>query len=118
MINIMLCISYFGYLYFRNKYQYKRINPGIMKKLVLVLALAGFMGAGATPAMACEGGKCKMEHADKDKKGKKDKKTTASAESCHMKSETADAGKPASCCVKKDAKADASKAAKATKDIK
>ena len=114
----MLCISYFGYLYFRNKYQYKRINPGIMKKLVLVLALAGFMGAGATPAFACEGGKCKMEHSDKDKKGKKGKKASASTESCHMKSATAEAGKTASCCAKKDAKADATKTTKETKDIK
>ncbi|MBC5773436.1 hypothetical protein H8S95_05115 [Pontibacter sp. KCTC 32443] len=85
-----------------------------MKKLVLVLALAGFIGAGATPAIACEGGKCKMEHADKDKKSKKGKKA-ASAESCHMESTTADAGKTPSCCMKKDAKAGASKETKETK---
>lgn len=89
-----------------------------MKKLVLVLALAGFLGAGASPAIACEGGKCKMEHSDKDKKGKKDKKATASAESCHMKPATADSGKTASCCMKKDAKADASKTSKESKEIK
>jgi hypothetical protein len=89
-----------------------------MKKLVLVLAIAGFIGAGATPAFACEGGKCNMEHADKDKKGKKSKKGTASAESCHMKGATADTGKTASCCVKKDAKAEASKETKGTKTQK
>ena len=90
-----------------------------MKKLVLVLALAGFMGAGATSAFACEGGTCKMAHSDKDKKSKKNgKKTTASPESCHMKSATAEAGKTTSCCMKKDAKADASKTTKETKDIK
>lgn len=89
-----------------------------MKKLVLVLAMAGFIGAGATPAFACEGGKCKMEHADKDKSGKKGKKTAAAAESCHMKGATADAGKTASCCMKKDTKADASKTTKETKETK
>lgn len=88
-----------------------------MKKLVLVLAMAGFIGAGATPAIACEGGKCKMEHTDKDKKSKKGKKTAA-AESCHMKSATAEAGKTASCCMKKDAKAEASKTNKETKTQK
>ena len=86
-----------------------------MKKLVLVLAMAGFLGAGATPAFACEGGKCKMEHSDKDKSGKKGKKTAAAAESCHMKGATSEAGKTASCCMKKDAKADASKTTKETK---
>jgi hypothetical protein len=87
-----------------------------MKKLVLVLAIAGFMGASATSALACEGGKCKMEHTDKDKKGKKNKKATASVESCHMKSETADAGKTASCCMKKEtAKTEAAKETKIKK---
>ncbi|MBB6610270.1 hypothetical protein H7F15_04400 [Pontibacter sp. Tf4] len=92
-----------------------------MKKLVMVLALAGFMGAGAAPAFACEGGKCKMEHSDKDKKSKKGKKADATAESCHMAKPTAD-GKPAekpACCMKKDtAKADAAKDAKETKTQK
>lgn len=92
-----------------------------MKKLVLALALAGFVGAGmATPALACEGGKCKMEHADKDGKTKKSKKGDK-AESCHMVAATTDAkdGKATasasgkSCCPKKDAPK-----AEATKDIK
>ncbi|SIT79510.1 hypothetical protein [Pontibacter indicus] len=92
-----------------------------MKKLVLVLALAGFVGAGmATPALACEGGKCKMEHADKDGKTKKSKKGDK-AESCHMMAATTDAkdGKATasasgkSCCAKKDAPK-----AEATKEIK
>lgn len=89
-----------------------------MKKLVLIVALAGFMSAGATTAFACEGGKCKMEHADKDKKGKKAKKGAA-AESCHMATNTTASAtdaktteKPA-CCMKKDASK-----TEATKDTK
>jgi hypothetical protein len=88
-----------------------------MKKFVLALALAGFVGAGiATPALACEGGKCKMEHADKS--GKKAKKG-AKAESCHMTTAEAKDGKattaaaPMSCCAKKEApKAEAAKETK------
>lgn len=89
-----------------------------MKKLVLALALAGFVGAGmATPALACEGGVCKMEHAGKDGKSKKSKKGDK-AESCHMMAGTATAkdGKATaaasekSCCSKKDTpKAEAAK---------
>lgn len=74
-----------------------------MKKLILVLALTGFIGTGATPAFACEGGKCKMEQASKNKKSKKSKKSAATAESCHMKEVTAEAGKTPACCMKKDA---------------
>ncbi|MCP2044570.1 hypothetical protein [Pontibacter sp. HSC-36F09] len=75
-----------------------------MKKLFLALALAGFVGAGmATPALACEGGKCKMEHAGKDGKTKKGEK----AGSCHMMEASAtakeDGKSTASCCAKKDA---------------
>ncbi|HEY4651386.1 MAG TPA: hypothetical protein VIG72_08225 [Pontibacter sp.] len=82
-----------------------------MKKLVLILAMAGFMGAGAVAAYACEGGKCKMEHAAKDKKGRKGKKA---AESCHMATATAEnkEAKPA-CCMKKGTAA--SETAKETK---
>lgn len=88
-----------------------------MKKLVLALALAGFAGAGiATPALACEGGKCTMEMAGKG--GKKGKKG-AKAESCQMvESASAKDGKattaaPKSCCAKKDApKAEAAKTSK------
>lgn len=89
-----------------------------MKKIVLALALAGFMGAGiATPALACEGGKCKMEHADKNGKTKKGKKAAAPGESCHMMTATAnDAEKPTtakSCCAKPEAsKAETSKETK------
>ncbi|MBF8962472.1 hypothetical protein I0P70_04360 [Pontibacter sp. FD36] len=91
-----------------------------MKRLVLALALAGFVGAGvATPALACEGGKCKMEHTDKDGKTKKGKKGEK-AESCHMtatatsdKDIKATAAAPKSCCAKKDApKAEAAKETK------
>ena len=72
-----------------------------MKKIVFVLAIAGFIGAGTTTAVAWEGGKCKMEHADKAKKGKKGKKA---AESCQMATTTNNSkeAKPA-CCMKKDA---------------
>ncbi|MFD2244790.1 hypothetical protein [Pontibacter ruber] len=90
-----------------------------MKKYVLTLALAGFVAAGiATPVLACEGGKCKMEHTNKDSKAKKGKKATAKAESCHSTETTAAtasagmAGK--SCCAKKDApKTEAAKETKA-----
>ncbi|WP_299986188.1 hypothetical protein [uncultured Pontibacter sp.] len=91
-----------------------------MKRLVLALALAGFVGVGvATPALACEGGKCKMEHTDKDGKTKKGKKGEK-AESCHMtatatsdKDGKATATAPKSCCAKKDApKAEAAKETK------
>lgn len=92
-----------------------------MKKIVLALALAGFVGAGmATPALACEGGKCNMEHTDKDGKTKKAKKGEK-AESCHMMtaSTTAKDGKataaaPMSCCAKKEAPK--TEAAKETKN--
>ncbi|PKV75413.1 hypothetical protein [Pontibacter ramchanderi] len=92
-----------------------------MKRLVLALALAGFVSAGvATPALACEGGKCKMEHADKDAKTKKGRKGDKAA-SCHMTAATSDAkddkasaAAPMSCCAKKDApKAEAAKETKA-----
>lgn len=85
-----------------------------MKKIVLVLAIAGFIGAGTTTAFACEGGKCKMEHADKAKKGKKGKKA---AESCQMATTATDnkEAKPA-CCMKKDAaKAETGKETKSKK---
>ncbi|SIQ96542.1 hypothetical protein [Pontibacter lucknowensis] len=92
-----------------------------MKRLVLALALAGFVGAGvATPALACEGGKCKMEHSDKNGKTKKAKKGEK-AEACHMttaasadaKEGKATAAAPMSCCAKKDApKAEAAKETK------
>lgn len=82
-------------------------KPTYMKKFVLALALAGFVGAGvASPALACEGGKCKMEHTDKS--GKKAKKG-AKPESCHMTTADAKDGKATasaetkSCCSKKDA---------------
>ncbi|MDO6391355.1 hypothetical protein Q4E40_14540 [Pontibacter sp. BT731] len=93
-----------------------------MKRLILALALAGFAGAGvATPAFACEGGKCKMEHASKDGKTKKAKKGEK-AESCHMMAETSTPkdGKATastsekSCCAKKDAPK--TEAAKETKN--
>ncbi|MBX0332089.1 hypothetical protein K3G39_02450 [Pontibacter sp. HSC-14F20] len=91
-----------------------------MKKIVLALALTGFLGAGlATPALACEGGKCKMEHTDKNGKSKKAKKGEK-VEACHMMtaSTTDKDGKiaaavPKSCCAKKDApKAEAAKETK------
>ncbi|GAB3201313.1 hypothetical protein ABID22_003808 [Pontibacter aydingkolensis] len=84
-----------------------------MKKVILALAVVGLLGS-AAPAMACEGGKCTMEHATK--KSKKGKKAAAKDESCHMTKEaTASTGAtPAkSCCVKPDAaKADATKEVK------
>jgi len=85
-----------------------------MKKIFLSLTLASLLGAGvAAPAYACEGGKCKMEHATKDGKSKKGKKG-AKAESCHMNTATAEGKK--SCCMKKDtAKADAAKETKEQK---
>lgn len=92
-----------------------------MKKIVLTLALAGFVSAGiATPALACEGGKCKMEHTDKDGKTKKASKGQK-AEACHMTAATtaakeedkARAAAPMSCCAKKDApKSEANKETK------
>ncbi|WP_299699750.1 hypothetical protein [uncultured Pontibacter sp.] len=92
-----------------------------MKKIVLALALAGFVGAGmASPALACEGGKCKMEHTDKNGKTKKARKGEK-AESCHMTTAStaakedgkATAAAPMSCCSKKDApKAEAAKETK------
>lgn len=91
-----------------------------MKKIVLALALAGFVSAGvANPALACEGGKCKMEHSDKNGKTKKAKKGEK-AESCHMTAASAEAkdskatsAAPMSCCAKKDApKAEAAKETK------
>ncbi len=92
-----------------------------MKKFVLALALAGFVGAGvAMPALACEGGKCTMEHADKNGKSKKARKGEK-AESCHMTTAVATdkdgkattAAAPMSCCAKKDApKAEAAKETK------
>ncbi|MBD1396228.1 hypothetical protein H9Q13_03540 [Pontibacter sp. JH31] len=80
-----------------------------MKKIVLALALSGFAGAGiATPALACEGGKCTMEHTDKNGKTKKGKKAAAKDESCHMTATagtTSEAGKTPvkSCCAKPEA---------------
>lgn len=78
-----------------------------MKKLVFTLALTGFLSAGtAYSALACEGGKCKMEHSDK--KGKKAKKG-GKDESCQMataataKGEKSAMAAPMSCCAKKDA---------------
>lgn len=88
-----------------------------MKKLVLTLALTAFIGASAAPAFACEGGKCKMEHADKAKK-KKNKKATAVTEDCHKPeatAATADAGKTPACCMKKT---EASKETKTTTETK
>jgi hypothetical protein len=92
-----------------------------MKKFVLTLVLAGFACAGiATPALACEGGKCQMEHAAKDGKTKKGKITAAKGESCAMipAAVTTYGSSPAaatkSCCAKKDApKAEAAKETKA-----
>ncbi|WP_242918956.1 hypothetical protein [Pontibacter liquoris] len=79
-----------------------------MKKIVLVLALSGLIGAAATPAMACEGGKCTKENctdAGKAKKEKKSAKTTLS--------KTADAH---ACCKKNaTAKAEVTKTEKETK---
>lgn len=91
-----------------------------MKKIVLALALAGFVGAGiATPVLACEGGKCKMEHTDKNGKTKKGKKGAAKDESCHMMAtastatETGKATATKSCCAKPEAsKAEADKETK------
>ena len=90
-----------------------------MKKIVLALALAGFLAAGtATPALACEGGKCTMDHAAQTSKTKKGKKAAAKAESCHMmpaagsEASASMAGK--SCCAKKEApKKEVSKEVKA-----
>mgnify|MGYP003578774750 CR=1 FL=1 len=92
-----------------------------MKRLVLALALAVFAGAGlATPALACEGGKCKMEHASKDGKTKKSKRGDKAGSCLKMtESATAKDGKATasasvkSCCTKQDApKADAAKETK------
>ncbi|WP_018477861.1 hypothetical protein [Pontibacter roseus] len=88
-----------------------------MKRFILTIALAGFLGAGiASPALACEGGKCKMEHSDKTGKAKKGKKG-AQSESCHATTATASTSGTAaakSCCAKKDApKAEAAKETKA-----
>ena len=81
-----------------------------MKKVILAFALFGLLGASA-PAMACEGGKCTMDHAKdggaKTKKGKK----AAKEESCHMTETSKE--KTKSCCVKPEAAKEES-----TKEVK
>ncbi len=88
-----------------------------MKKIILSLALAAFIGAGTvTPALACEGGKCTMAHNDKDAKSKKGKKAAAKSESCHMTKTASAAGSTPACCMKKDgAKAETTKTIKEAK---
>ena len=77
-----------------------------MKKFVLILAVAGLMGAGtAVPSFACEGGKCKKEHTQQDNSKAKKGKKAAKEESCHMTAAAGEktAGKTMSCCMKKEA---------------
>ncbi len=80
-----------------------------MKRIILAIAVFGLLGASA-PAIACDGGKCTMDHSKDGPKTKKSKKA-AKEESCHMTESSKE--KTKSCCVKPEAsKADDSKEVK------